>query len=357
MPAMEDERDPLRLPSFWRLQALGWGCFFLVNVVGSLPTLLADPSTIRDRARSPLLLFVVSSALRPACRKLLQATPSWLAFGLRAGALSLLAGAVTGWLAVVVLTRTPDLAWQTLMSAGLQFGFVLFLWCSLYFGIKQWQQAAHERERLLRAESAARDARLSALRSQLNPHFLFNSLNAVSTLVLDGKAAAAGQMLAQIGELLRTSLDSGTSAEVPLAQEMALTEQYLAIEQTRLGERLRVELSFAPETLDALVPIMLLQPLVENAVRHGVVPQLAGGRVAIASARHGNRLHLEIRNSGPRLAPRSEEGAGIGLRNTAERLSALYGTDHGFSLRWPAGGGCEAAVDLPFRTQPSPAPA
>lgn len=353
MPIMAGERDPLRLPSFWQLQCLGWGFFFLVGLVASIPTLLAHPSTIGDHVRSPLLLFLVSAALRPACRRLLRGSPSWFAFGLRAGVLSLLAGTATALFANLVLTSTR-LPWQMLLAAGVQFAFVLFLWCSLYFGIKQWQQASRERERLLRAETAARDARLSALRAQLNPHFLFNSLNAVSTLVLDGKAAAASQMLAQIGELLRTSLDFGTAPEVPLAEEMALTEQYLAIEQTRLGERLRVELAVGAETVDALVPTMLLQPLVENAVRHGVVPQLAGGTVAIATAREGDRLRLEVRNSGPRRASPSEEAPGIGLRNTAERLSTLYGTDHRFSLRWPADGGCAAAVDLPFRTRPAP---
>jgi LytS/YehU family sensor histidine kinase len=122
--------------------------------------------------------------------------------------------------------------------------FILFMWCSLYFSIKQWQQSSMEKERLLRAESEVREARLLALRYQLNPHFLFNSLNAVSTLVLDGNAPAATRMLAQIGDLLRISLDSEVTTEVALSQELAFTEGYLAIEQTRLGERLRIDMVF-----------------------------------------------------------------------------------------------------------------
>jgi len=132
--------------------------------------------------------------------------------------------------------------------------FMLLMWCSLYFSIKQWQQSSMEKERLLRAESELREARLLALRYQLNPHFLFNSLNAVSTLVLDGNAPAATRMLAQIGDLLRTSLDSEVTAEVTLSQELAFTEGYLAIEQTRLGERLRIDMAVPFETRDALVP-------------------------------------------------------------------------------------------------------
>ena len=129
----------------------------------------------------------------------------------------------------------------------------------------------------------------------MNPHFLFNSLNAVSTLVLDGNAPAATRMLAQIGDLLRTSLDSEVTAEVTLSQELAFTEGYLAIEQTRLGERLKIDMAVPMETRDALVPSMLLQPLVENAVRYGVAPLIEGGWIAIKSALHANRLRITIR--------------------------------------------------------------
>jgi two-component system sensor histidine kinase AlgZ len=219
----------------------------------------------------------------------------------------------------------------------------------LYLSIKQWQQSVQESERLLRAETEAREARLSALRYQLNPHFLFNSLNAVSTLVLDGNAPAATQMLAQIGELLRTSLDNEVIPEVTLSQEMAFTERYLAIEQTRLGARLRVDLAISSDTVDALVPSMLLQPLVENAVRHGVVPIVEGGRIAIESGIYQGRIRIVIRNSGPRRSEKQKEvGNGIGLNNTMERLRTLYGMNHTFLLEWPEAGGCQVTMELPF---------
>jgi two-component system sensor histidine kinase AlgZ len=240
--------------------------------------------------------------------------------------------------------------WHALVAVWAWSFFMLLMWCSLYFSIKQWQQSSMERERLLRAESELREARLLALRYQLNPHFLFNSLNAVSTLVLDGNAPAATRMLAQIGDLLRTSLDSEVTAEVTLSQELAFTEGYLAIEQTRLGGRLRIDIAVPMETRDVLVPNMLLQPLVENAVRYGVAPLIEGGWIAIKSALDADRLRIVIGNSGQRAeGEQKKNGNGVGLGNTAERLKTLYGANFQFSLAWPEAGGCEVVLELPLR--------
>ena len=188
------------------------------------------------------------------------------------------------------------------------------------------------------------------MRYQLNPHFLFNSLNAVSTLILDGNAHAATRMLAQIGDLLRSSLDSEVTTEVALAEELVFTEAYLAVEQTRLGDRLTFDVDIPVETRDAVVPSMLLQPLIENAVRYGVAPTIDGGWITINSALHGNRLRIVIVNSGRRGdGEQNMHRTGIGLGNTAERLKSLYGTDFEFSLMWPEAGGCEVILELPLR--------
>jgi two-component system sensor histidine kinase AlgZ len=248
------------------------------------------------------------------------------------------------------LTGIHNLDPVDLVGNCARFPFLLFSWCSLYFSIKHWNSSSREKERLLRAEAEVREARLRALRYQLNPHFLFNSLNAVSTLVLDGQASAATKMLSQIGDFLRTSLTNQATLEAPLSQEMAFTEQYIAIEKTRLGDRLQVQSTISPDTLDAMVPGMLLQPLVENAVRHGVACLREGGRIAIESALHEGRLRLIVSNSGSQGPGKHGEGEnGIGKRNISERLRTLYGDDHQFRLDWPESGGCVVVVELPVR--------
>jgi two-component system sensor histidine kinase AlgZ len=259
-------------------------------------------------------------------------------------------GTVSALGAELAILGIQKISWGPHTLNTIQFAFMFFMWCNLYFSIKQWQQSVHERERVLHAETEVREVRLRALRYQLNPHFLFNSLNAVSTLVLDGNASAATRMLAQISDLLRTSLDDNVTSEIALSQELAFTEQYIAIEQTRLGDRLRVEFAIRPETLRALVPSMLLQPLVENAVRHGVAPLVEGGRIAIESDFHDNWLRMVISNSGRREPERqTNAGNGIGQSNTAARLETLYGSNHKFWMEWPEAGGCRVTVELPFR--------
>jgi two-component system, LytTR family, sensor kinase len=344
------KRDDLGFPTFWPLQFAGWSCFYVLTLVSILPT-LNRPGTLRGSSLFVVSMFAASCLLRPVCRSLMSRAFSWLALETRAFAWCLMAGAITAYVAELLVFGNRPLDWADWVVTFTQAAFILFSWCSLYFSIKLWQQSARERERLLRAESEVRDARLNALRYQLNPHFLFNSLNAVSTLVLDGNAPAATRMLAQIGEFLRTILDRDAVLETPLSQEIAFTEQYLAIEQTRLGGRLRIEVTTAPETLDALVPSMLLQPLVENAVRHGVAPLVEGGTIRIQSRLHGGQLQISIQNSATsraRTKPADKAAHGIGLANTEERLKTLYGADYKLVLQYPAGG-CQVIVELPFR--------
>jgi len=345
-------RKELHVASFWQFQIIGWGGFYLLVLVASLPY-MKQAGVLRDDTLFVATMFFASCLLRPVCRSLLRRSLGWFALEARAFAWSLLVGISAAFVLEVVSSSFQKIDWADWLGTSVQYSVVLLLWCSLYFSIKQWRQSAMERERMLRAEAEAREARLSALRYQLNPHFLFNSLNAVSTLVLEGNAPAATLMLAQIGELLRTTLDSEALPEVPLSLEIASAQRYLAIEQTRLGNRLRVDLSISAETFDALVPNMLLQPLVENAVRHGIATQVEGGVIAIHSKLNKTQLQIVVKNSGNRgtafSAQQHKPGSGIGLTNTAARLKALYGTDHRFDLGWPESGGCEVTVELPFR--------
>ncbi|HEY1646670.1 MAG TPA: histidine kinase [Terracidiphilus sp.] len=345
-----NRENVLNLRSFWQIQIIGWCCFYLFDLLESIHEFLTKRVYIDEETVPIVFMFLGSFALRPVCRWLLRQSQSWIAFELKAAAAAMVTAIPVASGACLVLQIFYPVPWHAWVAVLMWSFFILLMWCSLYFSIKQWQQSSEERERLLRAESEVREARLLALRYQLNPHFLFNSLNAVSTLVLDGNAPAATRMLAQIGDLLRTSLDSEVAAEVTLSQELAFTEGYLAIEQTRLGERLRVDMAVPLETRDALVPNMLLQPLVENAVRYGVAPLIEGGWIAIKSALHANRLRIVIGNSGRRgEGEQKMNGNGIGLGNTAERLKTLYGTNFEFSLAWPEAGGCEVVLELPLR--------
>jgi len=204
-------------------------------------------------------------------------------------------------------------------------------------------------------EARVAEARLHALRMELNPHFLFNALNAISGLVRTQETDAAVRMLAQLGDLLRSTLDRGAAPEMPLHEELELLQRYLDIERVRFGGRLAVEVSVAPGAEDALVPTLVLQPLVENAVRHGVASRPGPALIRVGARREGAALLLEVRDTGGGVAAaegRRPPREGVGLSNTRARLEQLYGPDASLDLRNADGGGALAAVRLPFHTEP-----
>jgi signal transduction histidine kinase len=208
-------------------------------------------------------------------------------------------------------------------------------------------------ERELRAaelEKRLAQARLQALQMQLNPHFLFNSLHAISALV-HKDADLADQMITRLSDLLRYALDSTNAQEVPLRQELDFLRRYLEIEQTRFGDRLSVRREIAPETLDALVPNLVLQPLVENAIRHGIEPRAKPGRIELRSRRESGQLKLEVRDNGVGLPPGRKLEEGVGLSNTRARLKQLYGDRHRFELTEEPGGGLAVFLELPFHAR------
>jgi two-component system LytT family sensor kinase len=247
------------------------------------------------------------------------------------------------WVPTLGLGRFPD------FTNTIYYFFVLAAWTALYFGIQAYLDLVAERERLLRAEGLAHRARLQALRLQLNPHFLFNTLNAVSTLVAESRSSEANRMISRLSGFLRHALDHPDIDEVPLAEEIGFVREYLEIEGVRFGNRLRVELSVAPNAEDALVPAMILQPLVENAVRHGVLAREDGGMIVIQAVREGQSLRLEVHDDGPGVGAIEAVNAGVGLSNTRERLAELYGTNAELLLSRSGHGGLEASIRLPYR--------
>ncbi len=203
--------------------------------------------------------------------------------------------------------------------------------------------------RAAQLEARLSQAQLKALKSQLNPHFLFNTLNAISELVYDAPATA-DRVVTQLSEMLRLSLKSGRSQEVSLKDELEFLERYIEIQQTLLQERLSVRFRIEAETLDARVPNTILQPLVENAIRHGLAPRAAGGKIEIGAQRENGMLHLYVQDDGLGITEtrRLERGEGIGLSNTRARLRHLYAGRHRFELKQLSSGGVVVHLAFPF---------
>ncbi|QBE67409.1 sensor histidine kinase [Pseudoduganella lutea] len=225
----------------------------------------------------------------------------------------------------------------------------LIAFCATHAVVAYNSALGHERSRAAEALLLARDAELRALRFQLQPHFLFNTLNAVSALVATGRDRDANRMIAQLADLLRATLATGHAHEHALADELALTEAYLEIEKARLGERLHIDIDIGPGLLDAQVPCLLLQPLVENAVRHGIAPDAAGGALALAIADAGGMLRIRLVNDARIAATKDGESLGVGMRNVADRLKKLYGDASRFTARQLADNRFEVTIELPLR--------
>ena len=240
--------------------------------------------------------------------------------------------------------------------------FVFFTWSALYHGIKYYQLLQQQREAMLvlesqqrqralqlgRAKAEVKDAQLQLLRYQLNPHFLFNTLNSVASLVSAERTEDAKTMLSRLGDFLRYSLDAGEDMLIPLDKEFWALSQYLMIEQVRFSDRMTLELDVPANLESLLVPNMLLQPLAENAIKYAIAPSESGGTIRVSAQLRDSRLVLSVEDSGSeRLGVSSdtlelfEPGAGIGLRNTRERLKNLFSND--FELQVtdsPLGGLC-----------------
>ena len=227
-----------------------------------------------------------------------------------------------------------------------------------------WDYAAEARRREVEAArletqaaqlgASLTDARLRALQAQLNPHFLFNALNAISAFT-ERAPQTARRMMAELGDLLRASLDHADRQEVPLGEELGFLEHYLAIERLRFEDRLTVTVEAGPDVRRALVPSFLLQPLVENAIRHGTGARVQRGHIRVEARREGDRLALRVEDDGAGLpdAWRLEDHGGVGLLNTARRLEELYGTEQRFAVEGAPGAGVQVRISLPFRETPS----
>lgn len=252
--------------------------------------------------------------------------------------------------------RLFDPAWglSSLFAVGLRYyaGAMLVVYWAIVGAHASIRLHAAYREQALvaaRLESDLTSAQLHALRSQLNPHFLFNALNSVVTL-MGRDTQGAQRMLVRLSELLRATLAAGDESEVELRHELELVERYLDIERIRFGDKLSVHIDVDPQLMRATVPALLLQPLVENAIMHGISQISTGGTVSVRAWNIGATLHVEVRDNGPGPLVKSKRiGSGIGVSNLRARLERLYGDDHNVTVTAASEGGCVAAVSLPLR--------
>jgi two-component system, LytTR family, sensor kinase len=243
--------------------------------------------------------------------------------------------------------------WWPPIGHWIMFTSLLLTWSSLYFGINAMLDLETERARSVRALKLADSARLRALQSQLNPHFLFNALNGIATLIREGERTRAADTVDTLSDFLRSTLQKLDSPEIPVREELAFVEQYLRIQRLRFGSAFRATVDADPETHDALVPTLILQPLVENAVRHGVLARARGGALSVSIRRRDEVLVITVEDDGPGLGDESAHPYGVGFKNSAERLAALYGDDAHMSVgARPYGRGFVVVVFLPFRTAP-----
>jgi len=254
---------------------------------------------------------------------------------------------------------------------GWMFGsiFIFVSWAALYHGIKYYQLLQSEHASLLRfaadnkeeqlkrsrAETVAHEAQLKMLRYQLNPHFLFNTLNAISSLVRDKDSVKANSMIVQLSNFLRYSLDNDPIRRVTLREELEALKLYLDIEKTRFGDRLKVCFDVDPKAEAIRIPSLILQPLAENAIKYAVAPVEAGGTITIKARHAGDHVVIELDDTGPGMPAFKYDSAslGIGLRNTVDRLHGFYGDSYSFNIKDKSSSGSSVCMKLPLEKNES----
>jgi two-component system LytT family sensor kinase len=338
---------PSRSRDFAVLQAVFWGGFLAVRAVASAryyPEIFWSfmgprvTAVIAYAALTTLIHLIVSrfKRRRPGQRLVLT--------------LALCAVAIVPMHTLEeALTRAYAADWPSTQFVDYlsQYGWVLLAWAGYHFAQDHAYEMHRQAAALRQAEATAHAAEMKMLRYQLNPHFLFNSLNAISTLVLEGRNKEAEGTLLSLSRFLRHTIDTDPTQLARLGDEAQVQRLYLEMEAVRFSDKLQVWCN-VPEALhDCLVPSLLLQPIVENAIKHGVAKAANGARIAITAAQQEKRLVLTVENDGPTFDPNAN--GGVGLRNTRERLAAIYGDDAALTIGARAEGGTRVVIDMPLQ--------
>jgi two-component system, LytTR family, sensor kinase len=343
--------------AFWILQSIGWsGYFFLRTLSGianNLGWMLLVHTLLLTATGYSLTLLMAS-----LFRRLIKMKPIWtlvLSFAavvLASGIFSV----IETWSVATFLK--PEFKPQGVAYLGaLPLDFALVAaWSALYYGINYFlllEEQIRQREKL---ESQASTAQLAMLRYQLNPHFLFNTLNSISTLVLLKQTERANAMLARLSSFLRYTLVNEPAGKVTLAQEVETLKLYLEIEKMRFEDRLRPHFRIDADTIGARLPSLLLQPLIENAIKYAVTASESGADIWITAMREGQGVRIEVADNGNAEAPElsASPSTGVGLANIRDRLSQAYGAAHRFETRTNDKGGFSVIIDIPYETGDKP---
>jgi sensor histidine kinase YesM len=340
--------------AFWTLQGVGWGGYLLLRSVSSVsngaPMSALIPGIIESIVGYCITLLL--STLYGYYRRLPRISAILLTVVTLAGA-TFLAAVLNGF-SYSIMKDNPGL------NLGLVFG-QLFLnftvlagWSALYFGINFYLIVEQQADQLLVLGNQASSAQLAMLRYQLNPHFLFNTLNSISTLVLLKETERANAMLSRLADFLRFTLIYEPTANVTVAQEVHTLKLYLEIEKMRFEKRLRPVFEIDPRAERARLPSLLLQPLVENAIKYAVTPSEEGAEIAVSARLVGERVRITVSDTGPGLIE-SKLGpslsTGVGLANIRDRLAQAYGPDHRFDARSTPGGGFAVEIEIPYQLE------
>lgn len=341
---------------FWLLHLGGWIGFALVHYLGSL---LHD---LRDLFIWVIFLNAYAGALFSIPLRYIYQR-AWNLSPLKIAIVVIVSSYCAGLLWQVVKNITyweiykhgwrPDF-WLYYTQSSLWAFYIMLSWSGLYFGIKYYQMLQQEKQKVLFANNMANQAQLKMLRYQLNPHFLFNTLNAISTLILIDENKTANGMVTKLSDFLRYSLDMDPMKKVTLAQEVKAVNLYLEIEKVRFEERLRVTFEVQNNCQNALLPSMLFQPLVENAIKYAIAVKENGGTIAIKVSRFANDLQLEISDDGPGteiINGNLHRENGVGLVNTKDRLSALYDSNYSIVVSDNIPTGVKINIRIPFQLE------
>ncbi|PZQ52970.1 MAG: sensor histidine kinase [Novosphingobium pentaromativorans] len=355
--------------AFWRLQFVGWSGAMLLRAMSTIAN--AQPlSYLVLVLIATVTGFSISLVLSVAYRALIskRALVTW---GLTALILPFAVGLhafIDAWVISLYRTDSDSSFAQLFIGVFYLDATLLGAWSALYYAINFYLQVEEQNDQMIRLENQATQAQLAMLRYQLNPHFLFNTLNSISTLVLLKQTEPANAMLSRLSSFLRYTLINKPSARVTVATEVETLKLYLDIELMRFEERLRTTFNIDPETETCLLPSLLLQPLVENSIKYAVTPQESGAEITIVTQLVGPMLRITVSDTGPglqspttdnRLSGMTYDGGepvstGVGLANIRDRLSQAYGEHHRFETIEPIEGGFAVLIELPAERQPTP---